>query len=309
VYAFFDNIDTRLLNKRACESMIKAGAFDSLEPNRASMLAGFEELLESAQNDQRATVAGQISLFATNEAAMDGASARTLPKVANFPPKILGAMEKETLGVYVTENPLSEYQALIEQLTEVDTAVLHDEEQQIVKDKDKVTVAGILTGIRTRMTKNNTLMANAWLEDLYGRVEVLIFPKTFERCRGILDGEPVVAVNAVAEFGDDRSVRLLANEITLMDEVRSSMPARKRIKVLAEDEALAKQKISQIMYGTVNRQPSDLQNDELRLYAKDDEGNVHAVAKLAVKADQRLLEALRGIFGGHNVKEERIEVK
>ena len=309
IYGFFDNIDTRLLNKRACESMIKAGAFDSLEPNRASLLAGFEELLESAQNDQRATVAGQMSLFATNEAAMDGASARHLPKVANFPPKILGAMEKETLGVYVTENPLSEYQTLIEQLTQIDTAVLQDEEQQTVKDKDRITIAGILTGLRTRMTKNNTLMANAWLEDLYGRVEVIIFPKTFERCRGILDGEPVVAVNAIAEFGDDRSVRLLANEITLMEDVRSSMPAPTRIKVLAEEENDAKQRIWRIMQGPAGRQPQDLQNDELRLYARDQEGNVHAVAKLTVRADQRLLQALRREFGDQNVKEERIKVQ
>ena len=309
IYAFFDHIDTRLLNKRACESMIKAGAFDSLEPNRASMLAGFEELLESAQHDQRATVAGQISLFATNESAMDGANARSLPKVANFPPKILGAMEKETLGVYVTENPLSEYQNLIEQLTQIDTAVLRDEEQRTVHDKERITIAGILTNVRTRMTKNNTLMANAYLEDLYGRVEVIIFPKTYERCRGILDGEPVVAVNAIAEFGDDNSVRLLANEITLMDEVRNSLPQRKRIKVLSENEEDAKDKIWRIMQTAVQRQPSDMQNDELRLYAKDDRGIVHAVAKMAVRADQRLLEVLRDAFGPGNVKEERIEKK
>ena len=159
------------------------------------------------------------------------------------------------------------------------------------------------------MTKNNTLMANAWLEDLYGRVEVIIFPKTFERCRGILDGEPVVAVNAIAEFGDDRSVRLLANEITLMEDVRSSMPAPTRIKVLAEEENDAKQRIWRIMQGPAGRQPQDLQNDELRLYARDQEGNVHAVAKLTVRANQRLLQALRREFGDQNVKEERIKVQ
>ena len=115
--------------------------------------------------------------------------------------------------------------------------------------------------------------------------------------------------NAIAEFGDDRSVRLLANEITLMEDVRSSMPAPTRIKVLAEEENDAKQRIWRIMQGPAGRQPQDLQNDELRLYARDQEGNVHAVAKLTVRADQRLLQALRREFGDQNVKEERIKVQ
>ena len=314
IYAFFDNVDTRVLNKRACESMIKAGAFDSLEPNRASLLAGFEELMESAQNDQRTTVAGQISLFATNEDAMDGASARSLPKVANFSPKILGAMEKENLGVYITENPLSEYQDLIEQLTEVDTQVLRDPDQQLVKDKDKVTVAGILTGLRTRMTRNNTLMANAYLEDLYGRVEVLIFPKTYERCRGILEGEPVVAVNAVAEFDDEGGVRLLANAVTLMDDVLASMPVRYRIKVLADDEKTARDMIFHILGRTKawrtqagsGYPAGGLKNDELRLYIRQADGNTKAVAKIAVRAEEGLTEALKNAFGDGNVKREQI---
>ncbi|MBQ3965132.1 MAG: DNA polymerase III subunit alpha, partial [Firmicutes bacterium] len=297
INAFFDNIDTRLLNKRALESMIKAGAFDTLEPNRARLLAGFEVLLEAAQNDQRATVAGQMSLFATNEDAMTGASSRALPQVANFSAKILGAMEKETLGVYITENPLSEYQDLIEQLTKIDTAVLHDEEQDLVKDKDRITIAGIMTGVRTRMTKNNTLMANAILEDLYGRVEVIIFPKTYDRCRGILDGEPVVAVNGIAEFDDDGGVRILANDITSMDDVRNSLPARTRIKVLADDEQAARNRIWQIMQRLDRRQIPDRQNDELRLYIRHGGQGVHAVAKIAVQADQRLTELLVDAFG------------
>ena len=307
INAFFDNIDTRLLNKRALESMIKAGAFDTLEPNRARLLAGFEVLLEAAQNDQRATVAGQMSLFATNEDAMTGASSRALPQVANFSAKILGAMEKETLGVYITENPLSEYQDLIEQLTKIDTAVLHDEEQDLVKDKDRITIAGIMTGVRTRMTKNNTLMANAILEDLYGRVEVIIFPKTYDRCRGILDGEPVVAVNGIAEFDDDGGVRILANDITSMDDVRNSLPARTRIKVLADDEQAARNRIWQIMQQLGRRQIPDRQIDELRLYIRRGEQGVHAVAKIAVQADQRLTELLIDAFGADNVKTERIK--
>ena len=120
IFQFISNVDIHEVNKKAVESLIKAGALDSLNENRAAHMAVYESLIESAQNDSRKNIEGQMSLFQLNAEQMEleEASAR-LPETANFPRELLSSMEKEMLGVYISDHPLKDYEEQIQKLIDV----------------------------------------------------------------------------------------------------------------------------------------------------------------------------------------------
>ncbi|MGI6736534.1 MAG: DNA polymerase III subunit alpha [Anaerovoracaceae bacterium] len=126
IFTFFEQIDVRRINKKAIESLIRAGAFDSLDGNRAQKMAVFEGLIESAQNDSRNNVSGQISLFQTSSEVMKEGTGGQLPQVREFPSEVRSAMEKEMLGVYLSNHPLDAYEADIRRLVTVTSQDLRD---------------------------------------------------------------------------------------------------------------------------------------------------------------------------------------
>ncbi len=224
IFEFMNRIDIQDINKKAIESLIKAGAFDSLNENRAQHLAVYEPLIESAQSDSRKTIAGQLSLFRENTEAMNGCGiAARFPKVANFTKNILIAMEKEMLGVYITGHPLEDYGERIERietLTAEDLTHGGDEESihNTVRDGMPVTLAGMVSGKRILLTKKNTQMAFIQLEDLSGTVEVVVFPNVFERAKEFLSEDSVIVVKGTVNCREEEEPKILAEKIFLIDD-------------------------------------------------------------------------------------------
>ncbi|MDD2484215.1 MAG: DNA polymerase III subunit alpha, partial [Eubacteriales bacterium] len=224
IFELINRIEIREINKKAIESLIKAGAFDSLNDNRAQHMAVYEALIESAQNDSRKTIAGQLSLFRENTEAMNGCGTATnFPKVSNFTKNILISMEKEMLGVYITGHPLEDYSEKIvrietltaEELTHV------DEEGSLstgIRDGMQVTLAGMISGKRILLTKKNTQMAFLQLEDLTGTVEVVVFPNVFERSKELLSEDAVIVVKGTVNCREEEEPKVLAEKIILIDD-------------------------------------------------------------------------------------------
>ncbi|MDD4583194.1 MAG: DNA polymerase III subunit alpha, partial [Eubacteriales bacterium] len=181
IFEFINNINIQEINKKAIESLIKAGALDTLNPNRAQHMAVYENLIESAQSDSRKTVAGQLSLFHENIEVMRASSCGVnFPDVTNFSKKLLIAMEKEMLGVYITGHPLEDYADKIKRIETVTAEeLIHGEENNGIRDGMNVTVAGIISARKTLITKKNNMMAFLQLEDLYGSIEVIVFPNIY----------------------------------------------------------------------------------------------------------------------------------
>ena len=222
IFRFIENIDIHKVNKKAVESLIKAGALDCLNENRAAHLAVYESLMESAQSSARNNIEGQMSLFQLNADTMqESRSMSVLPDVRNFNQDILIAQEKEMLGVYITSHPLDEYADRIEQLVTVtsqDLADVLDSEEQgemhtFVRDGMQATMAGIITSKKNLITKNNKMMAFVDMEDLYGTVEVVVFPNIYERFGSLVAEDSIVSVTGSINFKEGEVPKLLAEKI------------------------------------------------------------------------------------------------
>ena len=219
IFRFIDNLDISEINKKAIESLIKAGALDCFSPNRAAHLAVYEGLIESAQSSAKKNIAGQMSLFQLSSEEMNTTDTTSkLPDVENFSKDMLLAMEKEMVGVYITGHPLDEYREKIKKIAtvnseELSAAVEEDCEESRITDGMSVTMAGMITGKKTLVTRNNKMMAFVNLEDLFGEVEMVVFPNVYEKYRDIIEEDRVVAVRGKLNFKEDEMPKLLADAV------------------------------------------------------------------------------------------------
>src|SRR3989449_4069865 len=171
LFQFCENVDLRLLNKRVIESLIKAGAMDSLGARRPQMMAILDRAMELGARRQRETESGQHGLF-VSEGAPAPAMPEDLPDVAEWSEAERLAGEKEVLGFYVTGHPLEKYRAEIAGITRYDSSSLQE-----LDHGSTVTLAGILTTLSKKTSKKGDLWASGKLEDLRGTAELLVFPQ------------------------------------------------------------------------------------------------------------------------------------
>ncbi|GHU49628.1 DNA-directed DNA polymerase [Clostridia bacterium] len=216
IYEFIDNININDINKKAVESLIKAGAFDCLNPNRAKHIAVYENLMESAQNSSRKMVEGQISMFQLNDDVMkDAAGQGTLPNVADFPKPTKMAMEKEMLGLYLGEHPLEERRYIIDRVSNITTEdIIHFEDNTWVKDNMEVLMVAIINRKKTQITKNGKMMAFVEVEDLVGTAETIVFPNVFDKSSDVLYEDSMVVIRGRLNFKDEETPKIIAEKIT-----------------------------------------------------------------------------------------------
>ncbi len=198
---FCDNADLRLLNKRVIESLIKAGAFDSVGGKRTQLLAVLDRAMEMGQRHQREASSGQHGLF------MGGADAPPpppfeLPSVPDWSEAERLAAEKEVLGFYVTGHPLEKYSQRLATMTKHDTSSIEELEHD-----SPVTLAGILRGLRVKPSKKGDLWASAQLEDLRGAVELLVFPKAYQAMQSILKPDAALLIRGTGAAGGESKAR------------------------------------------------------------------------------------------------------
>ncbi len=225
IFHFINNLEISEVNKKCIESLIKAGALDCLNTNRAAHLAVYESLMESAQNNAKKNIAGQISLFQISSEEMNrGDTTTKLPDVANFSQDVLLAMEKEMTGVYITNHPLNEYKDRINKIATTNSeelsAVLDETNQEHrVVDGMSVIMAGMITAKKTLITKNNKMMAFVNMEDFFGEVEIVVFPNVYERYRDAITEDRVVIVKGKLNFKEDEMPKVLADSIVDINQV------------------------------------------------------------------------------------------
>ncbi len=237
IFQFINHIDIHEINKKAIESLIKAGAFDCLNENRAQHLSVYESLIESAQNNSRKNIEGQLSLFQMNADSMktSGLSGH-LPDVANFSKDILMAMEKEMLGVYLTGHPLSDYGDKIEKIATVTSDdLMHAEGNTDIQDGMTATMAGMISSKKTLITKKNKMMAFLQLEDLYGTTEVVVFPNIYEASLHLLKNDGVIVVKGTINFKEEEEPKLLADKIFGINDFNCD-PVSGIVKITIPDE-------------------------------------------------------------------------
>jgi len=203
-------VDTRQLNKRALECLIKAGAMDSLGAARSQLLAVLDTALERAQAANKRRANGQLSLFElAPQEAMVAEDDIALPEMAEFPKSMLLAMEKELLGMYVSGHPLGQYERALRERSSAQAAELAEK-----ADGDKVVLGGLIVQKRRITTKSGDPMAFLTLEDMTGQVEVVVFPRVYARAAKVIEGDQLVVLVSGRLQLRDEDPKVLADDVT-----------------------------------------------------------------------------------------------
>lgn len=246
---FLERMSGGELNRRALENLIKCGAFDSMGISRRALIASYESLLSGITSQNRQNIAGQISLFDDGGGLDTNDNSEDIVPLPEYDKKELLAMEKETIGLYLSGHPLDDYKENISALSsanilQINELVAEDENGEFIiqeggsfKDGDYVTIGGIITERRNKTTKNNTQMAFLTFEDLYGSIEVIVFPKMYEKFSSVMNVDSIVFIKARVSVREDEAPKLMCEQIVPY-EVFCSRPKVLYLKLTAQNEHL-----------------------------------------------------------------------
>jgi DNA polymerase-3 subunit alpha len=293
---FCENVDLRLLNKRVIESLIKAGAFDSLGARRAQHMAILDRVMDLGQKRQRETASGQHGLFMADP-DLAPPPPFELPEVPDGTESERLAGEKEVLGFYVTGHPLEKYMARLAAVTRYDSSSLEG-----LKHESAVTLAGILTGLRVRPSKKGDLWASGMLEDSRGSVELLVFPQAYQELQGVLKPEAALLIKGRVRLEDNQRTKVVVNEARPLEAALNGAPPRLRIRVdlAAAGESLAAQ-LADLLFANPGNNAVVLELTR--------PGNFVAALRVgrprAVQASEALLSRLRALCGESAVALEK----
>ena len=259
------------MNKRAVENFIKAGALDCLDGNRRQKMLVYQKISDSISQEKKNSLAGQMSLFDLVSEEDKKEFEIRMPDVEEFGKEELLGYEKEVLGIYLSGHPLENYRGMMEKTISAKTSDFQqDEETNLPKvmDGQKVIIGGMITDKTIKYTKNNKVMAFLTVEDLVGTVEVVVFPRDYEKSQQFLNEEGRVFIQGRVSAEDDRASKLILEKIRPFD----NMPREIWIQ-FDNKESYTQQ--SQELLADLRRSPGD---SAVVIYLKD----VKAIKKLPV---------------------------
>ena len=212
---FCKRMDGADMNKRAVENLIRAGAFDSTGARRSQLLAVYEKVMDGIANGNRANIEGQIDFFGLG-VQTERQNRLTLPDLPEFSAQELMAMEKETTGLYLSGHPMDGYRELARasgavQISRIMDDFAQEEGPTRFSDGQKVRLAGVVTGSKTKTTKKNTLMAYVMLEDGTGSMEMLCFTRVLEQYGSYLKEGQVISVSGTLSVRDEKAPQLMCD--------------------------------------------------------------------------------------------------
>ena len=287
------NIDQ--INKRVVENLIKAGALDCLEGNRNQKMTVYTQIIDSINQDKKHTMAGQLSLFDIAPEEDKKEFEIRMPQAAEYPKETILTFEKEVLGIYLSGHPLERYRNMMEKMISAKTSDFQpDDETGIpeVYDNQKVIVGGMITDKNIKYTKNNKVMAFLTVEDLVGTVEVVVFPRDYEKCQMFLNEDARLFIQGRVSAEDDKASKLILEKVRLFDD----MPRELWLQFESREE------YAKAETGLVDDLMESRGNSTVVIYLKD----VKAMKKLPpayqVHIEDSWLERMCKKYGSSNVK-------
>lgn len=324
---FAKRLDTKDTNKRVVESLIKCGAFDQISENRATLMAGYESVLESISMDRKKNVQGQISLFdafsAQVEEVPDMQLSTNLPVVREFSEKERLNMEKEVLGMYLSGHPLSEYKSELDRKTSINMKKINElkeDEKTYMKLHDReVIMGGMVIAKRIMTTKRNEIMAFITLEDLYGAIEVVVFPQTLKKFNILLNDDSIILIKGSISIDDDEA-KLIARDIKDINEeyqfnsekisfdVRSNSNKSKNRQMNVRIDTVGDEELLMKVFKITRKYPG---SDRLVLLPKDQNIDMskpiaYKVPGMYINADEELKKELGSLVGKLNIEIEEV---
>ena len=298
---FADRLSGKEVNKRTVENFIKAGAFDSINPNRRQLMAVYGAVLDRVNDERKKSITGQMSLFDIVSDEEKSDFDIKYPNLTEYAKEEKLAFEKEVLGVYVSGHPLEEYEEKMKKNVKSYSKdfIMDEEGNSIVKDNEKTIIGGMVEGITIKTTRTGKTMAFITIEDLYGVVEVLVFPNVFEKCRYKIKTDAKLFVKGRVS-ADDTQVKLICEEIIEFD----SVPVDLWIQFENKKQFIEKE---DLLLEQIRAKDG---RDTVIVYLKEEKQKKVYPRNMTVKADREFVERLSELFGKTNVKvvEKNIEI-
>ncbi len=292
---FISRMADREVNKRAIENFIKAGAMDSLGGTRKQFMSVYVQILESIHQDKKNNMAGQISLFdIAGEEEKENYEIK-LPNVGEYSKEMKLSFEKEVLGIYVSGHPLEEYQEIWQKnITNKTSDFLLDEESDttVVKDGQSAVVGGIIADKRLKYTKSEKVMAFLQIEDLLGTVEVIVFPRDYEKYSDKLVEDRKVFIKGRVSVEDEKDAKLICEKLTTFEE----MP--KKLWIKFPDKETFEQKEAELMSSLRDSEGGD----SVVIYIESPKAMKTLPPNQNVNADNELIERLESLYGKENIR-------
>ena len=311
---FCERIADEAVNKKCVESLIKAGCFDEFEQTRATLLASFENIIDTIQNGKKKGLDGQVSMFDLgNEEQQDELNEikYTFSEHEELSNKELLSIEKEMLGIYVSGHPLEKLREQIEAQTTINSYKLKQIDEQMAvsltndevpqgpnvveklkyKDGQNVKYAGIITSIKKKYTKNNKIMAFVTIEDLYGIAEVIVFENAYMKAGKSLVEENIVMVDGRLSIREGDTSTIIANEIKDFSEQQKAQILTIDITNLTEEQKAKLRGAIKYFHGERNNMNVQINmNGELKPC-----GQIYLTTEI--------LEVFKDIVGEENLKQ------
>ena len=301
---FLSRVAGREVNKRAVENLIKAGACDGLDGNRQQMLLVYNTLIDNLNQEKKNSLAGQMSLFDLVSEEEKKAYEVRFPNVEEYSKEIKLGFEKEVLGIYLSGHPLEEYEEKWRKnISAVTADFMLDEETNAVKIKDNqsVVIGGIITEKTIKYTKQNKAMAFITVEDLFGTVEVIIFPRDYEKYSRYLNEDEKVFVAGHANVEEDKNGKLICEKIYSFDDTKRELWLQFATKESYEEK---EKELYSRLYGSDG-------NDEIVIYIASPRAMKRLGQNHNIHINPELVGNLTEFLGEKNVKivEKSIEKK
>ena len=291
---FMERLTSKEINKRTIENLIKAGALDSLGATRRQMMMVYACVLDEVNREKKENISGQMSLFDFFSEEEKKEYEIQYPDVGEFEQSQKLAFEKEVLGIYVSGHPLQDYMSSMEkQITARSTDFEPDEETglAVVKDGRHYIVGGLISNVTVKLTKTNQNMAFVTLEDLYGTVEVILFPRDYQKYRDLLVMDTDVYVRGRASVSEETG-KLVAELVLSMDQLP------KEVWIQVPDVGCFQEK-QESLYQVIRQFPGEL---PLVIYSRKEKAIKRLPAYENISDAPSVLEELTLLFGEKNIK-------
>lgn len=314
---FCMRMESKDLNKRALENLIKAGAFDSLGGKRRQYLEAYPNILKSVQMDKKEKITGQIGFFEM-DVEEEVAYFDELPNLDEFSTPELLAMEKEAIGIYVSGHPLMDDRALWDKVISISSRSFQQEGEEETAPKPvdgKVEIiGGMIVHLKKTFTKNNDAMAFVEIEDFFGTMEVLVFPKDYAKYEKLLDSESKIFVKGRISIQEEKETKLIASQIWSFEEQKSrakTMPKKVLVPEKTEHTETMPDEVLWLAFDTVEEYQERIQElgeivsgnqgeTPVLLYVKESNKKMKANSKVALS--DLLMMQLYSLCGMQNVK-------
>ena len=292
---FCTRLSGRSVNKRTVESFIKAGALDCLPGTRKQKMLVYADVIDDVSRQKKTTMTGQMSLFDFAEPEEQKELDIVMPEVGEYDKEEILAFEKEVLGVYISGHPLEQYVGLLERnITNrtTDFVTADGEMAPKVRDQAPAVIGGMITAKTVKTTRTNSLMAFITLEDLYGTVEVIVFPRDYDKNRSVIEEDRKVLIKGRVTVEEDKPAKLICSEIQPFDELDKDLWLQFETRADYERE-------ERFVLDAVRRYDG---RDMVHIYLHKERAHKLLPRSYATRAEGELLEILRDRLGADNVQ-------